>query len=380
MSLKNSNLNCDQLLANIICLVVLQMGALLVCLVATLSAVAAADQPICSQLTHYTMYDPDISDVPVTCKVCPKCPPGEGVPVQCGSKVPYGTNTDCVSCEANKTYSDSYDSSHCKSCNMCEEKIVVQECTAKRNRECGGCPPGYYLDPHLDTCKECFFCCNDVPENHRLQICKNLGMPANLQCEVTDRNKKCKMQTLLVDRTTTVKPVTKRTTKSTTGSTSTTVSVGAIAMATSTANNDPSKLKPIPTFGTQVISGSNGLPKVGRTLRGVIGGGLGFLIAVCIMILAGIKCKQSKQRQRQSTKVDYNKVEQGTFAFLFLNLLLGLFKYLGYLEKFLVTSKPLRVKDLSKDVLRYLIPGLRSVLLDFFVFMSPFLTPGGAGI
>ena len=215
------------------------MAALLVCLVATLSAAAAADQPICSQLTHYTMYDPHNSDVPITCRICPKCPAGEGVPVQCGAKVPYGTKTDCVPCEANKTYSDGHDSSHCKSCNMCEKKIVVKECTTKRNRECGGCPPGFYLHPHLDTCKECFFCCDDVPESHRLQLCKNLGMPRNQQCEVTDANKKCQMRASIVKRTTTVNPLTKRKSTSATGSASTTVSVGGIATDNSTAN-DPS--------------------------------------------------------------------------------------------------------------------------------------------
>ena len=314
------------------------MAALLVWLVTTLSASAAADQPICSQLTQYTMYDPDNSDVPTSCRICPKCPPGEGVPVQCGAKVPYGTNTDCVPCEANKTYSDGYDSSHCKSCNMCEKKIVVQECTTKRNRKCGGCPTGYYLDPHLDTCKECFFCCDDVPESQRLQICKNLGMPRSQQCEVTHANKKCKMQASIVNRTTTTKPLTKRKSASATGSAGTTVSVGGITTANSTAK-DPSKLQPIPTYTTHNkitksggedhgVIGSNSSPKDKRILKGFIGGVVGLLIAIGIAL---IKRKQSKHRNEQSTKVHYNVVEQGKFAFLFFNFLLGLYQviYLG---------------------------------------------------
>lgn len=285
------------------------------------------------------MYDPDNSDVPISCRICPKCPPGEGVPVQCGAKVPYGTNTDCVPCKANKTYSDGYDSSHCESCNMCEKKIVVQECTTKRNRKCGGCPTGYYLDPHLDTCKECFFCCDDVPESQRLQICKNLGMPRNQQCEVTDANKKCKVRASIVNRTTTTKPVTKRKSASATGSAGTTVSVGGIATANSTAK-DPSELQAIPTYKTQIntksgghedhgVIGSNSSPKDKRILRGFIGGVVGLLVALAGIAL--IKHRQSKHRNEQSTKDHYNIVEQGNFAFLFLNLLLCLYQviYLG---------------------------------------------------
>ena len=107
---------------------------------------------ICSQFTHYTMFNSSNPNAKETCRQCPKCPPGQGLLIQCGSRVPVGTTTDCQPCEANKTYSDGYDLSHCKPCNLCGLKEVVQDCTPRQNRKCGGCPPGYYLEPHLDAC------------------------------------------------------------------------------------------------------------------------------------------------------------------------------------------------------------------------------------
>ena len=126
------------------------------------------------------------------CKKCPKCPPGQGLPVQCGSNIENGTDTDCKSCKANETFSERYDSSSCNSCNLCGLKKIVQHCTPRRNRVCANsCPPGYFLDKH-DDCTKCYFCCDNVPEHDRLQKCKDLGMPRRLQCLKTKQNKRCK--------------------------------------------------------------------------------------------------------------------------------------------------------------------------------------------
>ena len=154
---------------------------------------------ICPQSTHFTVTDPSNPDAKETCRICPKCPPGQGLPIQCGSKVPNGTSTDCKSCKA-KTYSDSYDSSHCKSCSDCGSKTVLQQCTPFQNSKCGTCPPGHFLQPLTDECKECYFCCDDVTESDYLQECKNLGMPKNKRCHKTDANEKCKKEATFAPR------------------------------------------------------------------------------------------------------------------------------------------------------------------------------------
>ena len=143
----------------------------------------------CSQIRDITIVYPDGQE---TCLACPKCPPGQGLQVQCGSKVPNGTSTDCKPCKVNKTYSDSHDSSTCKPCNQCGLKNILQNCTQWQNRKCGtSCPPEHYLDNH-DDCTKCYFCCDDVPEHMRLKKCKDLGMPRNMQCERTCKNEMCK--------------------------------------------------------------------------------------------------------------------------------------------------------------------------------------------
>ena len=56
-------------------------------------------------------------------------------------------------CIVNETFSENYDISHCKPCNQCGFKIVLQQCTAVQNSKCAdACIPGYKLDPVLDAC------------------------------------------------------------------------------------------------------------------------------------------------------------------------------------------------------------------------------------
>ena len=158
-------------------------------------------RPTCPQATHFTIFDPSNQEGKETCRRCLICPAAHGLPIQCGNRVANGTPTDCKPC-ANGTYSKNNDSSECKSCDKCEGRIVLQQCTQWENSKCGTCLPGYYFDPHVDDCKECFFCCNDVLESDRLQECKDLGMPWNTRCEATNSNKKCKLKALLLNRTT----------------------------------------------------------------------------------------------------------------------------------------------------------------------------------
>ena len=189
-----------------------------------------------------------------TCRRCPKCPPGQGLQVHCGSKVPNGTSTDCEPCKVNKTYSDSYDSSTCKPCNQCGLKNVLQHCTPLQNRKCGtSCPPEHYLDNH-DDCTKCYFCCGDVPEHMRLKKCKDLGMPKNMQCERTGKNEVCKA--LSEPPVTTTKPRINTTTQ-TIGTTEKEQSTAVKGTITSPSNSGyssslPSKL--LTDFGKPAIA------------------------------------------------------------------------------------------------------------------------------
>ena len=124
------------------------------------------------------------------CQDCPTCPRGEGVPVQCGSRVPNGTSTQCKACEHGKTYSNTVDSSTCLSCNECGKKAVLQQCNLTENRKCGDCLEKHFLEPHLNDCVECYTCCSDVPENERMGQCgKVLGLPKSEWCEANEKNK-----------------------------------------------------------------------------------------------------------------------------------------------------------------------------------------------
>ena len=184
----------------------LQMKILNVCVVLIWSFCilnAGSRRPTCPQLTHFTIFYPSNPDAKETCRICPKCPPGYGLPVQCGSRVSNITSTDCEQCIENKTYSEKNDISECKSCNDCTGRNVLQMCSKLNNSKCGTCLPEYYSVDEVDDCKKCSFCCKDALEHEHLRQCKALGMPRHMQCEDTDKNRKCEIQALLLSSTTT---------------------------------------------------------------------------------------------------------------------------------------------------------------------------------
>ena len=267
-------------------------------------------RPTCPLSTHFTIFYPSNQKGKETCRICLICPPAHGLPIQCGNRVANGTSTECKPC-ANGTYSKKNDSSECKSCDKCEGRNVLQQCTPWENSKCGTCLPGFYLDPHVDDCKECFFCCDDVLEGDHLQECKDLGMPWNMQCEATDANRKCKLKALLLNSTTarptaTVSPLGKPT-----GAIS---STGATIAPSDITTNNNSKLHHVPINETEVIKTSVGEDhsssggKWYKTAEFVAPVGV-----VAIIIIIAIISYFAVKKRRQSRHGDqvYNSVEQG---------------------------------------------------------------------
>jgi len=263
---------------------------------------------ICPQHTHFTVYDPTNPHAKETCRRCPECPTGEGLPIQCGSRVAAGISTDCQPCKANTTYSDGNDSSHCKPCNLCGSKEVVQHCTPQQNRKCGSCLPGHFLEPVLDECMECSFCCPGVPESAHLQQCKDLGMPESRQCQKTKASIKCEQEAKMMTTSTPATDVP--------GNTSTTVTTGSVGTrivatnATATdSNNHP---QPVPSNESQTITEAaaedhGSMDKDSKHVQCIIGGSVGaFLVLVGIIICIALK------RRHCNRKIQiYNTVEQG---------------------------------------------------------------------
>ena len=149
-------------------------------------------RPVKCEPSQYTVLNPQNREEIVKCQDCPRCPRGEGVPVQCGSKVLDGTSLHCKPCEHGKSFSNTTDSATCLSCHECGKKTVLHQCNLTDNRICGDCPAKHFLEPHLNDCVECFNCCSDVPDNERMTQCgKILGLPKSEWCEPNEKNKLC---------------------------------------------------------------------------------------------------------------------------------------------------------------------------------------------
>ena len=275
----------------------LQMKILNVCVVLIWSCCilnAGSRRPTCPQLTHFTIFYPSNPDAKETCRICSKCPPGYGLPVQCGSRVSNFTSTDCEQCIENKTYSEKNDISECKSCNDCTGRNVLQMCSKLNNSKCGTCLPEYYLDSQVDDCKKCSFCCKDALEHEHLRQCKALGMPRHMQCEDTDKNRKCEIQTLLLtSKTTTTSP-----------------------LVTVSPTSKPAQTT-IPSGGTEVksIKKSVAAPSDSSHNRHEIMYGLvGVFLSVFVLgvITCAVKLKtRNRSRNRHRIGTIYNSIDQG---------------------------------------------------------------------
>ena len=250
---------------------------------------ARSRRPACSQLTHFTIFYPSNPHAKETCRICPKCPPGYGLPVQCGSRVPNSTSTDCEQCVEGKTYSDKNDISECKSCDDCTGRNVIRKCSKSNNGECGTCLPEYYLDSQVSDCKKCSFCCKDALENEHLRQCKALGMQRDMQCEDTYKNRKCEIQTTTSRPLVTVSP--------TSGSRVTTVPSGGteVSMATRKSVAAPSDS---PRNWNAVIYG------------GLVGVFLSVFVPGAIMCAVKLKMR-NRSRNRHRIGTIYNSIDQG---------------------------------------------------------------------
>ena len=124
----------------------------------------------------------------ITCFDCLKCPPGSGVTVPCGNKIPYNASVECEACVPG-FYSDSYSSESCKPCSNCSrDEVMVTACTKTSNSRCSckPCPKGYYRNQTLSKCLPCSGCCSDdvdivVPQ------CVYQGMPRTQACSYHKR-------------------------------------------------------------------------------------------------------------------------------------------------------------------------------------------------
>ena len=259
---------------------------------------ARSRRPTCPQLTHFTIFYPSNPHAKETCRICPKCPPGYGLPVQCGSRVSNFTSTDCEQCMEGKTYSEKNDISECKSCNDCTGRNVLQKCSKLNNGKCGTCLPEYYLDSQVDDCEKCSFCCEDALEHEHLRQCKDLGMPRHMQCEDTDKNRKCKIQALLLNSTTTRRPL-------------------VIVSPTSTPAQTSGSGHAIPNGGTEVIMStrktvaapSDSSPH--DVMYMLVGVSLSVLV-VGAMIVYAVKLKKSNgSRNRRRIGTIYDSIDQG---------------------------------------------------------------------
>ena len=261
---------------------------------------ARSRRPACSLLTQFTIFYPSNPHAKETCRICPKCPPGYGLPVQCGSRVSNFTSTDCEQCMEGKTYSEKNDISECKSCNDCTGKNVLQKCSKLNNSECGTCLPEYYSVDEVDDCKKCSFCCEDALEHEHLRQCKDLGMLRHMQCEDNDKNRKCKIQALPLNSTTTSRPL---------------VTVSPTSKLTQT---NGSRVTAVPTEVSVTIRKSVATPidlspkthDVTNGLYGVVG--VSSVLVLGAIVFAAVKLKKRNgSRNRRRIGTIYSSIEQG---------------------------------------------------------------------
>ncbi|XP_068718150.1 uncharacterized protein [Montipora capricornis] len=104
---------------------------------------------------------------------CPKCPPGSGSTVPCGTTIPTRFNASeiCKPCTVGE-YSDSFSSESCKTCSKClPNEIVEADCTSISDTRCScePCPKGFYRNETTFHCLPCSECVKGI--NEKVEQC-----------------------------------------------------------------------------------------------------------------------------------------------------------------------------------------------------------------
>ncbi|XP_068718148.1 uncharacterized protein [Montipora capricornis] len=107
------------------------------------------------------------------CMTCPKCPPGSGSTVPCGTTIPTRFNASeiCKPCTVGE-YSDSFSSESCKTCSKClPNEIVEADCTSISDTRCScePCPKGFYRNETTFHCLPCSECVKGI--NEKVEQC-----------------------------------------------------------------------------------------------------------------------------------------------------------------------------------------------------------------
>ncbi|XP_022806285.1 uncharacterized protein LOC111343380 [Stylophora pistillata] len=140
------------------------------------------------KLDQMTIRDPVTGSI--QCQDCLKCPPGEGLSVNCGDVITPSTPVQCKPCVLGETFSASFNAAACEDCENCGEyRETTKTCTVTSKAKCGRCKPGAYAEGMLGLCKPCSPCCNDgndiiIPE------CQVSGVLTGMQCSYL-RSDKC---------------------------------------------------------------------------------------------------------------------------------------------------------------------------------------------
>ena len=132
----------------------------------------------------------EFSNGHLTCVKCPKCPPGLGSTVPCGSVLPVAQNVSvtCKPCLQGE-YSDSMSSEDCKPCSKClPDEAMVTQCTNISDTRCSckPCPKGYYRNKTISKCLPCSECCLDGTDEVVPQ-CVSQTIPRSQTCSYQKR-------------------------------------------------------------------------------------------------------------------------------------------------------------------------------------------------
>lgn len=239
------------------------------------------------KLDQITIRDPVTGSI--QCQACLKCPPGEGLSVNCGDVITPSTPVQCKPCVLGETFSASFNAAACEDCGNCGEyRETTKTCTVTSKAECGRCKTGAYAEGMLGLCKPCSPCCNDnndiiIPE------CQVSGVRKGMQCSYL-RSDKCSALT--------------------TSSMSTTQSTSLPDQSTTPWRSSPS------TINNEVISSSSepvsnligdASPNMGIIAGSFVGG---LFVVITIFVIACYKAMR-KRRKAPPMRIGVVVVENG---------------------------------------------------------------------